>query len=128
MPPTKKPLKTKNTILGLISDQNGGKDGVFVDFFGISASSVRGPAFLALRYGVPVIPIFAVWDGNFYRIEIYPEVEVTRTGDEEWDILENTQRFQKILEGMVSRYPDQWLWAHRRWKTRPEGGERVHRW
>jgi Kdo2-lipid IVA lauroyltransferase/acyltransferase len=114
-------LKTKNTMLGLISDQNGGRDGVFVDFFGTQASSAKGTAFLAMKYTVPVVPIFAIWDGDYYRIEILPEVEVTRTGDEETDILENTQRFQKVIEGMVRKYPGQWLWAHRRWKTRPQG-------
>ncbi|MCX6647748.1 MAG: lysophospholipid acyltransferase family protein [bacterium] len=114
-------LKTKNTMLGLISDQNGGHDGVFVDFFGTQASSAKGPAFLAMKYDVPVVPIFAIWDGDLYRIEILPEVEVTKTGDEEKDIAENTQRFQKVIEGMVRKYPEQWLWAHRRWKTRPKG-------
>lgn len=114
-------LKTKNTMLGLISDQNGGGDGVFVDFFGMPASSARGPAFLALRYGVPVVPIFTIWDGDNYKIEILPEVEIIRTGNEEKDIVENTQRMQKVIEGMVRKYPGQWLWAHRRWKTRPAG-------
>jgi KDO2-lipid IV(A) lauroyltransferase len=119
-------LKSKNTILGLLSDQNGGRDGIFVDFFGLPASSVRGPAFLALRYDVPVVPIFALWEGDNYRIEILPEVELARSGDEEADILENTQRFQKVIEGMVRKYPEQWLWAHRRWKTRPPGEPPVH--
>jgi KDO2-lipid IV(A) lauroyltransferase len=113
--------------LGLLSDQNGGRDGVFVDFFGVPASSVRGPAFLALRYDVPVVPIFALWDGDKYRIEILPEVPVTRTGDDETDIRENTQRFQKAIEEMVRKYPGQWLWAHRRWKTRPPGEPPLHR-
>ncbi len=119
-------LRTKGAMLGLISDQNGGNEGIFVDFFGVQASSVRGPAFLAVKYGVPVIPIFAVWDGDYYRIEILPEVEVTVTGDDERDILENTQRFQKVIEGMVRKYPGQWLWAHRRWRTRPPGEPPIH--
>lgn len=119
-------LKSKNTMLGLISDQNGGRDGVFVDFFGIPASSARGPAFLALRYAVPVVPIFSIWDGDNYRIEILPEVELVKTGDEEKDIVENTQRFQKVIEEMVRKYPGQWLWAHRRWKTRPEGEKALY--
>jgi KDO2-lipid IV(A) lauroyltransferase len=120
-------LKTKGSVLGLISDQNGGRDGVFVDFFGVSASSVKGPAALALRYGVPVVPMFALWDGDLYRVEIQPELELVRTGDEERDILENTQRFQKVIEDMVRQYPEQWLWAHRRWKTRPPGEPPIHK-
>jgi len=94
-------IKTKGSILGLLIDQNGGRDGIFVDFFGVPASSVKGPAVLALRYNVPVVPIFALWDKDKYRIEIYPEIELVRTGDEEKDILVNTQRFQKIIEEMV---------------------------
>jgi KDO2-lipid IV(A) lauroyltransferase len=120
-------IRTKGTVLGLLSDQNGGWDGIFVDFFGHQASSVKGPAYLAIRYGVPVVPMFALWDGDYYRMEILPEVEVVRTGDEEADVHENTQRFQKVLEGMVRKYPDQWLWAHRRWKTRPPGEPPLHR-
>jgi len=119
-------LKTKGAILGLLSDQNGGKDGIFVDFFGVPASSVRGPAFLALRYDVPVVPMFALWNGDYYRIEIFPEVELVRTGDEEADVLANTQRFQNVIEDMVRKYPGQWLWAHRRWKTRPPGQPPIH--
>ena len=114
-------LKTKGSVLGLLSDQNGGPDGAFVDFFGVLASSARGPATLALRYNTPVVPIFALWDGDNYKIEILPEVEVTRSGNEERDIMENTQRFQKVIEDMVRKYPGQWLWAHRRWRTRPPG-------
>jgi KDO2-lipid IV(A) lauroyltransferase len=120
-------LKTKGTILGLICDQNGGKDGVFVDFFGLPASSVKGPAALALRYGVPVVPMFTLWDGDLYKVEIQPELELIRSGDEEADILENTGRFQKVIEEMVRRYPEQWLWAHRRWKTRPPGEPPIHK-
>jgi Kdo2-lipid IVA lauroyltransferase/acyltransferase len=120
-------LRAKGTMLGLISDQNGGKDGVFVDFFGVPASSAKGPAVLAMKYNSPVIPIFALWDGDLYRIEILPEVEMVRTGDNEKDMIENTQRCQKVLEDMVRKYPGQWLWAHRRWKTRPAGEPPLHR-
>ncbi len=127
MPEMIRALKTKGTVLGLISDQNGGKDGIFVDFFGVPASSVKGPAFLALRYKVPVIPVFTLWDGDNYRIEVHPEVEIVRTGDEDADVLENTQRIQKVIEGMVRKYPDQWLWPHRRWKTRPPGEPPLHK-
>lgn len=120
-------IKTKGAVLGLLSDQNGGRDGVFVDFFGVPASSVKGPAALALKYKVPVVPIFAVWTGDYYRIEISPEIELIVTGDEEKDILINTQRFQKVIEDMVRKYPSQWLWAHRRWKTRPPGEPPLHK-
>jgi len=120
-------LKKKGAILGLIADQNGGKDGIFVDFFGIPASSVRGPAYLALRYDVPVVPVWVLWEGDKYRVEVSPEVEITRTGDDERDIQENTQMMQKLIEEKVRKYPGQWLWAHRRWNTRPEGQPPLHK-
>jgi len=120
-------LKQKNTMLGLVSDQNGGWDGVYVDFFGTPASSVKGPAFLALRYNVPVIAVFALWDGDKYHIEILPEIEITRTGDMDGDVVVNTQKIQNIFQKMIEKYPDQWLWAHRRWKTRPSGEPPVHK-
>jgi Kdo2-lipid IVA lauroyltransferase/acyltransferase len=120
-------LRTKGQLLGLISDQNGGRDGVFVNVFGVPASSAKGPAFLALKYKAPVVPIFALWDGDNYKIEILPEVEMVNTGDEEKDVLENTQRCQKVIENMVRKYPEQWLWAHRRWKTRPHGEPPLHK-
>ncbi len=119
-------IRSKGTVLGLLSDQNGGRDGIFVDFFGVPASSVRGPAFLALKYDIPVVPVWAIWDGDNYRMEIYPEVELVRTGDMEADVIENTQRIQKVIEGMVEKYPEQWLWVHRRWNTRPEGEPPLH--
>ncbi|MFH1676297.1 MAG: lipid A biosynthesis acyltransferase, partial [bacterium] len=70
--------------------------------------------------------IFSIWAGDYYRIEILPEIELIRTGDEETDILENTRVFQKTIEDMVRKYPDQWLWAHRRWNTRPPGEPKIH--
>jgi KDO2-lipid IV(A) lauroyltransferase len=120
-------IRTKGSVLGLLSDQNGGKDGVFVDFFGVPASSVKGPAVLAMKYKAPVVPIFALWDGDMYKMEIFPELKMANTGDEEKDVLENTQRCQKVIEEMVRKYPGQWLWAHRRWKTRPAGEPPLHR-
>jgi Kdo2-lipid IVA lauroyltransferase/acyltransferase len=119
-------LRSKGHLLGLTSDQNGGKDGVFVDFFGVPASSAKGPAVLAMKYNAPVIPAFALWDGENYRIEILPEIEMIKTGDTEKDVLENTRRCQKVIEDMVRKYPEQWLWAHRRWKTRPPGQPPLH--
>jgi Kdo2-lipid IVA lauroyltransferase/acyltransferase len=120
-------LRTKGTVLGLASDQNASHDGVFVDFFGVPTASVKGPAQLALRYDVPVVPIFSLWDGDYYRIEILPEVPLVRTGNGEQDIITNTQAYQKVIEGMIRKYPGQWLWSHRRWKTRPPGLPPLHK-
>ncbi|MBU2027837.1 MAG: lysophospholipid acyltransferase family protein, partial [Proteobacteria bacterium] len=86
--------------------------------FGRPACTTDGLALLALHTEAPVLPGYMVRrpDGR-YRFVIGPEVEVTRTGNREADILVNTQRFTKVIEQIVRRYPDQWLWVHQRWKT-----------
>ena len=66
-------------------------------------------------------PGFLVWDGDLRkcRVRFGPAVELTRTGDDERDIRENTARFTRVVEDVVRSHPDQWLWVHKRWKTRP---------
>jgi KDO2-lipid IV(A) lauroyltransferase len=109
----------RNEILGILIDQNvAWYEGVFVDFFSRPACTTDGLALLALHTEAPVLPGYLVRlpDGR-YRLVIGPEVEVTRTGDWDADIIANTQRFTKIIEETVRRYPDQWFWVHQRWKT-----------
>jgi len=118
-----KALRNNETI-GILVDQNTTRDeGVFVDFFGIPAATTTAVATLALRTGAAVIPGFLIWEADTrkYRLRFDPPVELISTGDPTRDILENTRAFNVILEKMIRRYPDQWLWIHRRWKTRPEG-------
>lgn len=110
----------KNEIVGILIDQNvSWREGVFVDFFGRPASTTQGFAALALQTGAPVLPgfIFRMKNGK-YRFVIGPEVEISRTGDYDRDILENTQRFTDIVEDTVRRHPEQWFWLHQRWKTK----------
>ena len=97
--------------------------GVFVDFFGVPASTTAGLARIALRTGAAVVPAFVLWDEKqrHYRLRFDPALPLVRTGDTERDVVENTARFTKVIEDCVRRYPDQWLWIHRRWKTRPPG-------
>jgi KDO2-lipid IV(A) lauroyltransferase len=106
----------KNGILGLLIDQNTGQwEGVFVDFFGMPACTTNGPALLALHTGAPVVPVFIVrQDDGRYRIIFGPEVDIIHTEDRENDVIENTRNFTTIIEKMVRRYPDQWLWVHNR--------------
>jgi Kdo2-lipid IVA lauroyltransferase/acyltransferase len=110
--------------VGILSDHNTSlEEGVFVDFFGVPASMTSGIARIALRTDAAVVPGFLCWDEAIgkYRLQFQPAVELVRTGDEEADVRENTARFAKIIEEYVRAHPEQWLWVHKRWKTRPEG-------
>ena len=110
--------------VGILMDTNmTPPQGVFVDFFGIPACTASGLARIALRTDAAVVPGFTVWDSQLrkYRLRFDPAVELVRTGDDQVDIVANTAKFTGVIEAYVRRYPDQWLWVHRRWKTRPEG-------
>src|SRR4051812_8588521 len=110
--------------VGILMDTNmTPPQGVFVNFFGIPACTASGLARIALRTDAAVVPGFTIWDPVLrkYRLRFDPAVNLVRTGDDEKDIVTNTQIFTKITEDYVRRYPDQWLWVHRRWKTRPPG-------
>ena len=110
--------------VGILMDHNTSLDeGIFVNFFGVPASTSSGLARLALRTDAAVVPGFLIWDTarRKYRLRFEKAVELARTGDEEADVIENTQRFTRVIEEHVRQYPDQWLWVHKRWKTRPPG-------
>jgi len=116
-------------ILVIPSDQNQtAAFGVFVDFFGKPACTTPGVARLAMLTGAPVFPVFMVREGETgcHRIEILPEVEIVHSADREADIRANTQRCTAIIEDMIRRYPEQWIWFHKRWKTRPAGEARLY--
>jgi len=113
-------LLGKNKTIALLSDQNvAAREGVFVDFFGRPACTAVGTAVLAMRTGAPVIPAFMPrMESGKYKFIIKPAVEITVTGNDEADIVTNTQLFARIVEDMVREYPDQWFWIHQRWKTK----------
>jgi KDO2-lipid IV(A) lauroyltransferase len=114
----------ENEAVGILFDQNTTRsEGVFADFFGIPAATTPAIATFALRTGAAVVPGFLIWDESLgkHRLRLDPPVELIDTGDLSKDVIENTRLFNKILEGYIRKYPDQWLWIHRRWKTRPEG-------
>jgi KDO2-lipid IV(A) lauroyltransferase len=114
----------KGETVGLLMDQNmTPPQGVFVNFFGIPACTASGLARVALHTDAAVIPAFTIWDSVLrrYRVRFDPALTLIRTGDAERDVIENTAFFTKVIEDYVRQYPEQWLWVHKRWKTRPEG-------
>ncbi len=116
------------STVGILADQNTSlEEGVFVDFFGVPASTTTGVARLALHTGAAVVPGYIFWDTAVgkYRLRFEPAIELACTGDTARDIRENTARFTRVIEDYARRYPDQWLWVHRRWKTRPLGEDPV---
>jgi Kdo2-lipid IVA lauroyltransferase/acyltransferase len=116
-------LREVGTV-GILADQNTmPEEGVFVDFFGKSACTTTGLARVALHTDAAVVPGYAYWDDSIqkYRLRFEPPVELIRTGDTERDIFVNTQKFTKVIESIIRKYPEQWVWVHARWKTRPKG-------
>jgi len=116
-------LRASDTV-GILMDQNmTPEQGVFVDFFGILACTSTLMARMALRTGAAVVPGFCLWDAALrrYRVRFEPAMETIHTGNEEADIVANTAAYTKVVEDYARRYPEQWLWVHRRWKTRPPG-------
>jgi KDO2-lipid IV(A) lauroyltransferase len=114
----------QNEAVGILFDQNTTRsEAVFAEFFGIPAATTPALALFALRTGAAVVPGFLIWDASLrkHRLRLDPPVQLIETGNLDHDVLENTKVFNKILEGYIRSYPDQWLWIHRRWKTRPEG-------
>ena len=114
----------KNQTVGILMDTNmTPPQGVFVDFFGIPACTAVGIARVALHTDAAVVPAFTIWDRVLrkYRVEFSPAVGLVRSGDDEADAIANTANFNRIFEQYVRKYPDQWLWVHRRWKTPPPG-------
>ncbi|MEP6643897.1 MAG: lysophospholipid acyltransferase family protein [Acidobacteriaceae bacterium] len=116
-------MKAGETV-GILMDTNmTPPQGVFVDFFGIKACTASGLAKIALHTEAAVVPGFTFWDAELkkYRLRFDPALQLSRTGDDVVDVVANTALFTKVIESYVRRYPDQWLWVHRRWKTRPAG-------
>jgi KDO2-lipid IV(A) lauroyltransferase len=116
-------------LLVLPFDQNSTRGlGVFVDFFGVPASTNAGIARIGLRADAPVVPVFIVRQGRQARHLAYvlPIMELERTGDPRADVARNTARLSAVFEDMVRRFPEQWLWVHKRWKTRPPGAAKIY--
>jgi len=116
-------------ILGALSDVNAHpKEGVFVDFFGIPACTISGPAVMAIRANAAIFPAFCIWDKEKkkYRFVRGALIEPSNTGDRKADIVATTAAYTAEIEKLIRRYPDQWLWIHKRWKTRPPGEKGLY--
>jgi KDO2-lipid IV(A) lauroyltransferase len=111
----------KGGVVGMLTDQDTKAEGVFVNFFGRPAHTPTGPAVLARRLDLPIIPIFIyLQDDLTYRIECLPPLELVKSDDEAYDIQANTQKCSDTYEAMIRRFPEQWVWMHKRWKTQPD--------
>ena len=114
----------RGEAIGLLIDVNTMADeGVFCDFFGIPACSTPGLAVFALRSNAPVVPGFLLWDkeAKKFILRFDAEVPLIRTDEYKEEILLNTAQFAKVIEKYAREYPEQWLWIHKRWHTRPPG-------
>jgi len=115
----------RGDAVGILMDQNVlPEEGmVFAPFLGLPAATTTGLARFALRTGAAVLPSFVLWEEKLgkYRLRFDPPLDLTATGDSEADLAAATALFNQVIESYVRRYPDQWLWLHRRWRTRPPG-------
>jgi|ERR1051326_705074 KDO2-lipid IV(A) lauroyltransferase len=114
---------------GILVDLNTQEhEAIFVDFFGIKAATTFVVAKLALRTNSLVLPVFAPWqrDTKTFLLKIDPPLNIARSGDEPEDVRRLTQALTSVVEDYVRRYPEQWLWIHRRWKTRPPGEPEIY--
>ena len=121
-------MRTGQTV-GILMDTNmTPPQGIFVDFFGKPACTASGLARVALKTGAAVLPGFMVWEEaeRCYVLHFGPPLIFEQTGDEEADIIAATQQCASVTETWIRRYPDQWLWIHRRWKTRPAGEPGIY--
>ena len=114
--------------VGILMDTNmTPPQGVFVPFFGVPACTASGMARIAEKTGAAVLPGFLLWEQREqkYVLHFGEELEIVHTEDAEQDVLTNTATFTAAIERYIRQYPDQWLWMHRRWKTRPAGEEGI---
>lgn len=121
-------MRAGDTV-GILMDTNmTPPQGVFVPLFGVPACTASGLARVALKTGAAVLPGFLLWEGTErrYVLRFYPELELANTADAEADAIENTARFTSVIERVIREYPGQWLWMHRRWKTRPPGEPPIY--
>jgi KDO2-lipid IV(A) lauroyltransferase len=119
----------RGETVGILMDTNmTPPQGVFVEFFGKQACAASGVARVALKTGAAVLPGFMLWEQaeRRYVLHFGSQLEFEQSGDADADIVAATQQCTSAIESWIRRYPDQWLWIHRRWKTRPAGEAGIY--
>ena len=115
--------------VGILMDTNmTPPQGVFVPYFGVEACTASGLARVALKTGAMVLPGFLLWEAaeGRYVLRFGKPLELIQVGDMQADIVANTALYTAVIESYVRQYPEQWLWVHRRWKTRPAGEAGIY--
>ena len=119
-------LKNNNSV-AVMMDQNTAKGGIFVDFFGLKASTPRSVAQLSYRMGTPILPLFSYpTEKGTYKIKYGPELSLKKSEKKDQIILDWTQEMEKYIESIIQKNPAPWMCGHRRWKTRPQGEEKIY--
>ncbi|MBI2094149.1 MAG: LPS export ABC transporter periplasmic protein LptC [Candidatus Omnitrophica bacterium] len=107
-------------IVGIMADQDvESLEGIFVDFFGHPAYTPVGPAALSVMTGAPIVPCFLIRERNHFRLIIEPALQAPQGVNRSQALLQLTQAWSGVVESYIRRYPSQWVWMHRRWKTKP---------
>ena len=115
-------LINNNTSVGFIADQNAGERGMYVPFFGQLASTYKSIGLLAMRYNIPIAAVHARRLGNDFKYEVstVDYIDPDDWKDRDDPLYYITARYNKAIEKMIQIAPEQYLWLHRRWKSRPE--------
>jgi KDO2-lipid IV(A) lauroyltransferase len=119
----------RGETVGILMDTNmTPPQGSFVEFFGHSACTGTGLARIAMKTGARVLPGFLLWEEatQQYVLRFGAPLCLANSGDVEADVIANTALFSRVIEDYIRQYPDQWLWVHRRWKTRPQGEPAIY--
>jgi len=122
-------LRSGKTSLGLLPDLNTLDDeAIFIDFFGVPAATTFLVAKLAVRTNTPLIPVFCPWsyEKGKYLLIVDEAIQINPTGDEDADVRRLTIEMTRQIENQIRQYPGQWLWIHKRWKTRPPGEAKIY--
>jgi KDO2-lipid IV(A) lauroyltransferase len=111
----------RNEVVPLLIDQNAGRPGVPLKVFGREARIARGAAEFALKTGTPVVFAYILRESTAkHRLVISEEIQLSRTGDYQRDLRDNTAAFIGMVQSVVSKHPEQWLWMHKLWPTNIE--------